>query len=1310
MRLPRFIRWCLAGLVSLIVLLVLGSVAIAALGITLSAAPWRGQLSDAMGRAIGREVRFEGPLEMQPTLTPSFRVGGITIANPAGFSSPFFASLGHATLQVDLLALLRGDVRVRELSAQGVIFHLERNAQAQVNWLMQLAPKAPAEKRETPGEKAPLRLVEVKRIALKELLVDYVGGPNLATHFFTLDDLQGEGGEGKPIKLKMNGTVEKSFPYTVSVTGGAISALADSGVAWPLEFALEFAGTSLVINGEVRPDAANTSANLTFGFGTDNLSQLERLLQVNLPPVGATGLSGKVVWEKGVLDIRDLRGAMGNSTLEGQLRLDLTQGVGRVKGDIHLPVFDVTPFRVKTQKPEPKDDGKPVDLQALKEQQFQFRELALIEADLSLAVDRWIGLPGDVRDSTLQVSVHDGVLKAPIKATIAQVPLEGEIGLDGAAENPSFLLNLSAKKTTLGQLARLLAGASGVQGKLGHFLLHFAATGKNLPALASTLEMKLEIADGQLRYGNVEGGRPVEVRLDRADIALPAGGRLQGKIRGALLREPFTADFKGGDLSALNEEIRWPVEIRIAGSGATLNIQGQVAAPEKNAGTDLRIRFNAPRAGDVARWLGLSPKSRAPVVIAGRVQVQSDEWRLSDLLVQLGQTKLAGNFARVGIGRKPLVQATLRVENLELAELESMLPPRKPGPSKPVIELPILPQGIDLTDADIDVGIQRIALSPAPVTGITFTGKIREGKMYASPFAAVYAGTKLNGAIALDLREDEPQASVWVAASQVDIGRILRTLRLVETLDVKADLLQLQLLAKGHRLGEMLDRSALQAAVESGEIVVRDATGKGGLTIRLTKGQVEAKPQQPVHLDLDGLIDKTPVKIALASGSVSELVRAASHVPFNLSVEAAGTKLGLSGKVSLPISQQEVELELSVAGSNVNSLDELARTSLPHWGPYALTSRFRMSKAGYDMPGLALKVGSSELKGKGSVTLTGTRPKIEVQLSAPRVQLDDFKLEGWALAQKKPAKDEKKLSEEELRAKAKQASSQTQEMLSPATLKRQDMALLVEVGEVLSGADRLGSGSLRASLDDGKLLLGPVEVNVPGGSAKLWMGYHPTDSSIALDAKIRVDRFDYGVLARRLKPGSDLQGLFSLQMDLASNTPSLYRAMQNGNGRVDFAVWPKNMKSGIFDLWAVNLFVALIPAVDPGSESKVNCAVGRFDLKKGVLTEDSILLDTSRMRVSGKARVDFDSETLALQLAPKAKKAQFFSLATPIAVSGKITDPKIRVSAGAVAGTTARLFTSIVTTPFERLFAKAMPRDGGDVCANALSQNREPRS
>ena len=63
----------------------------------------------------------------------------------------------------------------------------------------------------------------------------------------------------------------------------------------------------------------------------------------------------------------------------------------------------------------------------------------------------------------------------------------------------------------------------------------------------------------------------------------------------------------------------------------------------------------------------------------------------------------------------------------------------------------------------------------------------------------------------------------------MDIGHVLRTLGLVRALDVKAQLLQLQLKARGHRLGEMLMRSELLAVVESGLLFLPGSQANGGL-------------------------------------------------------------------------------------------------------------------------------------------------------------------------------------------------------------------------------------------------------------------------------------------------------------------------------------------------------------------------------------------------------------------------------------------------------------------------------------------------
>jgi hypothetical protein len=116
----------------------------------------------------------------------------------------------------------------------------------------------------------------------------------------------------------------------------------------------------------------------------------------------------------------------------------------------------------------------------------------------------------------------------------------------------------------------------------------------------------------------------------------------------------------------------------------------------------------------------------------------------------------------------------------------------------------------------------------------------------------------------------------------------------------------------------------------------------------------------------------------------------------------------------------------------------------------------------------------------------------------------------------------------------------------------------------------------------------------------------------------------------------------------------------------------------------------------------VNCAVGRFDLRNGLLTHDALLIDTSRMRVAGEGRVDFTTETMAFKLAPRAKTAQFFSLSTPIQVTGKLTDFKIGVAPGGVAETTVRFLTSLFVVPLQKLTEGQVPRDGADVCTNAL--------
>jgi uncharacterized protein involved in outer membrane biogenesis len=372
---------------------------------------------------------------------------------------------------------------------------------------------------------------------------------------------------------------------------------------------------------------------------------------------------------------------------------------------------------------------------------------------------------------------------------------------------------------------------------------------------------------------------------------------------------------------------------------------------------------------------------------------------------------------------------------------------------------------------------------------------------------------------------------------------------------------------------------------------------------------------------------------------------------------------------------------------------------MPPWGPWSAEGNFRLSANAYKLDGLNLAIGTSSLQGHGLLDTSVKPPKLTVNLSAPQIQLDDFPLKDWSATQVKstPEKSTEK-NEETLRKKASDTSDQLQSVLSAKTLRSMNALLSVRVDRVIAGHDRLGSGKLEATLANGRAVIGPASIAMPGGSADLLLAYEPRENDVLAELKIDVDKFDYGVVARRFKPEADIDGRFNLHVDVRSQSHRLSDVIKHGSGTLDFLVWPKEMKADMVDLWAVNLFVALLPTIDPKNQSKVNCAIGRFTLVDGKLNQRQFVIDTTKVRLTGNTDINLAKETLHMRLQPQAKTAQFLSLATPLEVKGSFDKFSIGPNPGDVLETIVRFATSVVWVPIKRLFSEKVPEDGADIC------------
>jgi hypothetical protein len=76
-------------------------------------------------------------------------------------------------------------------------------------------------------------------------------------------------------------------------------------------------------------------------------------------------------------------------------------------------------------------------------------------------------------------------------------------------------------------------------------------------------------------------------------------------------------------------------------------------------------------------------------------------------------------------------------------------------------------------------------------------------------------------------------------------------------------------------------------------------------------------------------------------------------------------------------------------------------------------------------------------------------------------------------------------------------------------------------------------------------------------------------------------------------------------------------------------------------------------------------------------------------------------------MAPKAKRPEFFSLATPIQVSGTFTDYKISPQPGGIIESALRFITSPILVPIQRTFTERAPADGVAACSAAMHRNRQ---
>ena len=1256
-------------------------VAAFAAGVSLDLSRWRDAAAQQASVALGRPVTLHGALRLSLGRQLRLRIGDLRIANPPGFSDVPFATIGEATVRIDLFDALRGDLRMRRVEAGDVDLRLERSVDGRGNWSFSSA-QAPS---------SPRANIDVGPIDLRRLVLHFHDQRSATRRSLDLDELSGSVGPSDPLRLTLRGRVDNLHPYLLRFEGATLQALQRAGEPWPFRLALESSAAKLHAQGSL--DARQGEARFHFGGAVDDLAVAARVLGARWPQLGRASLSGDVVARVDEIAITELRGRVGEADFSGQLTWSLAADRPRFRGALSIASLDLRPF-METDPPV----GNPPPDEAQAWPTLPLRELVPADLELEVSVGRWLGLSVGVQDAKLALHADARGVRAPFSATLAGAGVSGQFDLDLSAPTPTLALRLDARDLALDGLVRDLPELQGLEGTLGHAGLRLSGRGDTPGAVLRGLEASLGAAAAKVSYRHADAVRPIVVALDTLQLEAARGEPLRGSAQGSLLGQRTRLVIRGGTLHELLGEHAMPLDLELAQARATLRVQGVFgpAAPARD--TALGFDLQARRAGDLAPWLPVAPQSDLRMALKGRLRMSADAWFLERTALDLGRSRLRIDARRTQSAGRPLTTARVQGTLIDVPQLTTLLarasePPRAGAR----LDVPILAGALDLADTDLELDLQRVWLGRTELTDVAMVARTRQGRLLSSPASGKLAGAPFTALVELDATGEAPSAKLDLSTHDVDVGALLRALGLAEDIDARADSLQLALHARGNSLRELAGSTAMEARLVGGRVTVLGAAQRPAAEIALHEANISADAGQPVRLRLDGTLDGTSVRVQLSTGSFADFAGDATRVPFSMAAQAAGARMTLDGEVQLPLGSA-ARLSFEMSGERLDTLSALARVELPAWGPWSLRGpMIRMTSTGYELQGLTLAVGQSTLKGSGSLDVGGPRPRAELRVVAPSIQLDDFPMPQRLTDPLEPPRPDGGL-----RSTSARTAGRIDGLLSARFLRRFDANVEVHAGQVLAGADRLADGNLQLKLREGRLELDPVVLNLPGGGMALSMAYDLKESVVDFQLAARVERFDYGIIARRLDRANDLRGLFSLDLELAGRAPALDSIMRHANGALDIAVWPTELRSGVFNLWSANLVLALLPLIDPGQKSRVNCIVGRFDLKDGDLSDDKILIDTSTVRILGTGHANLRTEELGFIFRPRAKGPRLFRLQTPLRVSGTLSDQRFEFDPKDVFHSAVRMVASPILLPIERFTLGPLPTDGADVCTDPI--------
>ncbi len=240
------------GLTILGVIVVLGATATVIALLTFDPNRYKSDIEAAVQQATGRTLTINGKIGVALSLTPTLRATDVSFSNPAGYSRPRMATLQGLDLQIAVLPLIDGRIRIEKLILKQPDILLEVDASGRPNWIMTPVPSsAPATPEQAAKPAQPRRPMDIgiASVSIQDGTFAYRDDRTSKTLTLGVKSM-----DVTSARDAMHITLDANYAsqgFKLVADTGSIAGLQTGDAAWPVDATLSSAGAKITAKGTV---------------------------------------------------------------------------------------------------------------------------------------------------------------------------------------------------------------------------------------------------------------------------------------------------------------------------------------------------------------------------------------------------------------------------------------------------------------------------------------------------------------------------------------------------------------------------------------------------------------------------------------------------------------------------------------------------------------------------------------------------------------------------------------------------------------------------------------------------------------------------------------------------------------------------------------------------------------------------------------------------------------------------------------------------------------------------------------------------